>query len=100
MSDHLPIIKLQLQNMKHSIAHAFHAHHMTVDRDVQEAIERFCDAGHVKRIIEDEVSTAIEWALKEEVRAFFKYGGEGREVIRKAVRLKLLKEEELEASDE
>jgi len=81
----LPIIKLEIQGMRHTIATALSQHSAAMDADVQREIEAFCSEGSITRIIQDIVRREVTAAVTEEVQNFFRYSRPGRQAIREAV---------------
>lgn len=88
----VPIIKLEVDGMRHSIQVALMRHAAQIDKDMQRAVDAFCSEGNVARIVEEEARRHIQLALKEEVANFFKWDGAGRAAIRQAVQESLLKQ--------
>ena len=90
MRDHLavPVVRLEVEYMKHSILHAFAEHSAKIDTDVRAAVERFCTVENVRAIVGDAVDRALKAAIEEEINRFYRYGA-GREFIKRAVAEKL-----------
>ena len=81
----VPIIRLELDNLRHSIQLALSNHSLNIDEQVKKAIDQFATEENLAAIIGAEVRKAISSAVSEEVIRFFRYSGKGREVIRDAV---------------
>lgn len=77
----MPILRLELEGMKHSIAMAFTEYHMQVEQDVQEAIKNFCTPENLKGIINQEVQKAVTDCIQSAIKGYFSWGGEGRKAI-------------------
>lgn len=90
----VPIIKIEIEGMKHTIMHAMTQYIAQMDEDIQNAIERACKPEIIATIIEETARKEISQAVANEVECFYKYGP-GRTAIREAVVNSLLKEEEL-----
>jgi len=80
----IPIVRLEVEYMKHSILHAFTEYSAQVDADVKAAVEKFCSGENVSRIIHAAVETSLKAAINEQIESFYRYGA-GREVIKQAV---------------
>ena len=84
----LPIIKFEIEGMRHTLAVMLAEHNFNMDQYVQEAITAFCTEENLRAIITKRVSESIEQAVAEETRHYFLYG-EGRKAIKEAVVKKL-----------
>ena len=91
-----PIIKLEIEQMHHSIAHALSQHFAEMDAWVQEEITRQCSDINVKSIIAGEVRRALNKVIYDEVDKYFLREPEGRSIIRNAIRKRLQAEEDLD----
>lgn len=80
----IPIIRLEIEGMRHAIVAAVGKHLAEMDSDIQVAIENICTPEHVTDIIKKTASAEIDAAIKSEIEQFYRYGP-GREVIKKAV---------------
>lgn len=87
--NNIPIIKLEVERMQHSIQVALLDYHAQLSSEVQEAIERYCTKDNLQAIIDKEVRESIDMCVKAEVRDFFGYGREGRSVVREAIKAHL-----------
>ena len=85
--------------MRHSILTALTHHQVQMDKNIQEAIDAYCQPENIKRIIDDAAFQALDNAIKEEVKNFF-WKGEGRMAIAEAVKKKLLNRESYTALDD
>lgn len=88
MSLPIPIIKLNVQNMHHTMAHALHKYTVDLDETLQAALKAYCTPENLEHIIQSETTKVLDQVIKEEVRNWFVYG-EGRKTIKKAVEEKL-----------
>jgi len=89
----VPIIRIEIEGMKHTIMHAMTQYIAQMDEDIQNAVERACKPEMIADIIEPTARQEISNAVTNEVEAFYKYGP-GRTAIREAVVNTLLKEGE------
>lgn len=92
MSHELPIIRIELERMSHSILHAFSEHHLEVSGEIKRALEAYLQTDNLQRVMEQQVTGAINGAIAREVENFFKYGA-GRKAIAQAVSKQLSVEE-------
>lgn len=101
MSDNsLPIIRLEVEGMRRQIVTALTEHQAEMDEMVKQAVEEATKPEHVKQVVRKEVSRTLDKVVQEEVQNFFRYDGEGRKVIAKAVKQKLLDKESFTPLDE
>lgn len=87
----IPIIRLELESMKHSIYAAFSEHAASMDLDIKASVEAFCTPGNPKGIIKDQVDRVLKAAIEDEIKSFYAYG-DGRKIIREAVQKRLLED--------
>ena len=78
-----PIIRLELEHMKHSIIHAMGVHFVEMDEAVQRAIKRAIDNFDYGGEIEKLAHRIIQQALDDALRKHFRPGGEGYQDIQK-----------------
>lgn len=76
----LPIIRIEIEGMRHSILRALSEREVQMDKHVADALQRYVDSGELARTIDREISAAIERAIKENAESYFRYG-EGRKLI-------------------
>lgn len=88
----LPIIRLEIEHMKHTMHHMFQETAFKLDEQIQGAVEEFCNPQHINGIVRAAVFKTLSAVLDEEVHNFYTKG-EGRAVIRAAVE-KRLKDDE------
>ena len=76
-----PIIRLEIEQMRHSIAAMLSKHTLEMDAKIQQALKVACDnfdyRGEVLRIANDCIRGAIKNAIEEQ----FRYGGAGYEAV-------------------
>jgi len=80
----MPIVRLEVEHMKHSIQMACTEYIAKMDADIQAAVERVCTPEHISDVVCRAAKETIDKAVDEEVRSFYRYGA-GREAVRKAV---------------
>lgn len=64
-------IQLSIADMKMAIMHAFSEHTLAMDRDVRNAIEKFCSQENIAEVIEREVNNALGEIIADATRKFF-----------------------------
>jgi hypothetical protein len=79
-----PIIRIELEGMKHTIAMMLSEHLVQMDADIQAAVDAFCTPENVSKIIADTASKEIEQQIKLAVTRFYTYG-DGQKAIAAAV---------------
>ncbi len=80
----VPIIRLQVENLKHTMFLALTEHAALMDKSIQQAVEEFCTDGHIDAIVRREAQLQLDAVVKEEVGSFFR-NGPGRAAVRQAV---------------
>ena len=81
----IPIIRLEVEHMKHTMCAALSEHAALMDSSVKSAIDAYCTEDNLNSVVSIAVREALNSAVKEEVRNFFRYSGNGRTAIREAV---------------
>jgi len=87
-----PIIRLEVEGMKYQIMTALTGHAAQMDEDIKTAVDQYCTPENMSRIVKKAASDALDFAIKTEVDAFFRYGG-GRKAVAAAVKESILKNE-------
>ena len=80
----IPIVKLELEHMRHSMMNAFMSHSDEMQVLVQEAVDAYCTEEALIKEVRKHATNAVNQSIKEELDKFFLYG-EGKEVIRKVL---------------
>ena len=83
-----PIIRIEVENMKQSIAHAFTEMQLSMDANVRTVLEKFCTPENIDRVVSQQVETTMKEVIQQEIESFFKFGP-GRSVITKELRRKM-----------
>lgn len=81
----IPIISLEVSSMKHVVKSALLDHTAQMDASIAAAVEEFCTPGNIDRIVRSQAMTALDEAVRQEVRNFFSSFGVGRQAVREAV---------------
>lgn len=81
----IPIIRFEVQGMKHSMILALSEHAAKMDASIQRAVEDFCTPENIDAVVRATAKEALDMAVREEVRNFFGYGKAGRAAVREAV---------------
>lgn len=76
----IPIIRFQIENLKHQIA----SHLGAVGSELGEAVENAVDKAVAEYDFDGEVSRIVSQVVSEELQAFYTYG-RGRLIIREAL---------------
>lgn len=84
----LPIIRLEVERMRHSIVAMLTEAELKIDQNIQQALDAYCTPENLTRVITQELKQTLDSVIKEEVKNFFTYG-EGRKVVKAAVIKKL-----------
>ena len=87
-SGNLPIIKLEVQHMKHEILIALNKYQLQIDEYIDKELERICSSEYLQHFIAATVEKCVEEGIREEIRNFFAYG-KGRQAIADAVKERL-----------
>jgi uncharacterized protein (DUF924 family) len=80
----MPMIRLEVEGMKHTIMAALLDSKAQIDADIAAAVEAYCTDENISRVMREAVSSAMDRVLKDEVRSFFQYGA-GRATVRRAI---------------
>jgi len=90
MNDHYthPLIRLEVQGMRHAIQVALQKHLLCMDKDIQTALDNICTPENISNIVFDTAKFEIKAAIDAEIQKFYRYG-DGRKVIQDAVQRKL-----------
>ena len=81
----IPIIRLEVQGMKHTLLTALSQHSVEMEASVQQAVENFCTEKNLTAIVNDAVKYEMDMAVREEVRNFFGFGKAGRRAVKEAI---------------
>lgn len=84
MATTLPIIRLEIEGIKHSVVRMLDEHLFQIDADVREAVERLVTPDIISGAIAREVANVMDIVIKEEVDRYYRYG-EGRAAIKAAI---------------
>lgn len=95
----VPIISIELSQMRHTIRTAVNERLLKMDTALQAALEKTITVENVSAILEREVRAGLELAIAEGVRSHFSYGGAGRkmvqdEIVTRLKNFKLVPEDE------
>jgi hypothetical protein len=84
----IPIVRLEVDGMKHSILQALSTYATDLSEEIKSAVERFCTPENIQAVIDREVHSVISRVVGEEVDRFYRSGA-GRAVISQAVQERL-----------
>jgi 4-aminobutyrate aminotransferase-like enzyme len=80
-----PIIRIELENMRHQIIHHLGAHHEELEKYVSEQVKKAVDDFDYRDAVRRLAAQAVQDAVKKAVEYFFFYG-KGKETVERAVR--------------
>ncbi len=83
-----PVIRLEVERMKHSMLVALSKYNLELDSMLKDALDKYCSAEHVEVILNVAAREAIDRAVKEEVSNFYLHG-RGRKAIVAAIAKRL-----------
>lgn len=90
----IPVIKLEVEGMKHAISVALSKYAVQMDEQVQAAVDKYCEPENIQYVISTTATQAIDAAVKDIVKGFFAYGGKGRKYVKEEVERRLTEEME------
>lgn len=80
-----PVIRLEIEGMKHTVRQCLSEYAARMDSDVQAAINAAITPGNISRIVTESAAREVKQAIESEIRRFFTYDSEGAQFIRHAV---------------
>lgn len=84
----MPIIKLEVEQMKHFMMVALSEYTTQIDETLKLSIEAYCTPENLQRVIGEEVQRTLNLVIREQVKNWFTFG-EGHRVVKEAVEQKL-----------
>ena len=84
----IPLIKLEVEGMRHTMAMALTEYTVRLDETLQAALAAYCTPENLERVIQSETQKVLDRVIREEVQNWFTYGA-GRKAIKEAVEKKL-----------
>lgn len=81
----MPIIRFEIEGMRHALSVALSEHIARLDESMQLAVENFCRPENVGPLIEKIARDEMAAAVRASVESFFRHGP-GREAVSAAVR--------------
>lgn len=79
-----PVIRLELQSMKHSVVNALSAYHSDVERTVSQQLDEVIKNFDFGAVVQSTATEALNKAIKTAVESYFMYG-RGRAMVDKIV---------------
>lgn len=76
-----PVVKIEIEGMRYTIARAMSEHFAAMDAGVQEALEAACKNFDYRGYVVREASACIERALSEAIKNQFRSGGAGYDAV-------------------
>lgn len=80
----VPIIRLELEGMRHSMLMAFSEHQGVLEDEVRSAVEKYCTPENLSLVIQAEAKRCLDAAVKRAIDDYFCWG-EGKESVKAAV---------------
>ena len=80
----MPIIKLEVESMKHTVIAMLSEYFAKMDEDIRRAVHLACTAEKISLIISETAEREIKAVIEEEISRFFRYG-DGRSAVRDTV---------------
>lgn len=80
----IPVIRLTVESMKHSILTALSEYEMTVAKELRDAVETVCTPEYIQEIMRREVQSVLAQAIRDEVDRYYRHG-DGRAAVEQAV---------------
>lgn len=80
-----PVIKIEFESMRHTLRTAMTQQMARIDTDIQAAIDRYCTAENLQAIIDENVRSSVNAAVKEEIQNLFRHSAPGRAAIKEAI---------------
>lgn len=72
--NNIPVIRVQLEGLRHSVQHAFSEEMLQYDEYVQKALEEALEPNKIAREITRLAELEVQHALKKAVEDYFKFG--------------------------
>ena len=80
----VPIIRMEVESMKHTICTALTQYEAQLSEEIQAAVEEYCKPENIDKVISSAVRETLSGVLRQEVEDFFRKG-DGRDMVREAV---------------
>ena len=80
----LPIIRLELENLRYQVVHALAAHHREIETQTNEMLAKAIESFDFKAVVLAEANKVITATVEKAVREHFAYG-DGHKAIKEAV---------------
>lgn len=84
-----PVIRLEIEGMRHTVHQCLSEYAARMDADVQAAIDEALTPENIGKIIRDTAAREVKTAIESEIHRFFAYDPVGAQFIRKAVEVEL-----------
>jgi len=85
----LPIIRLEIEGMRHTVMACLSEYAAKMDADVQNAVAEAITPENIGRIIRESAAREVKSAIESEIHRFFSYDPVGATFIREAVNVEL-----------
>ena len=91
MTENLPIIRLEVGHLRHTMVRMMTDHTAKMDFQIKQAIEQACSPDNVQRILDEAARRYLAQAIDDEVKSFL-LCGKGRALLRKQIEKRLKQE--------
>ena len=87
--NHLPVVRIELESMKHTLQVMLQEHAAMLDADINRALESCLSSDAMAQHISAEVERCIKGVVTDAIKSAFGYSSAGRAAIREAVMQRL-----------
>lgn len=89
MSNSFPVIRLQLEGLRHTVLHAFSEEQLKMDEMLKQELDRYLSDASLRMVLRNEVEANINLAVKESVHHWFVMSPDGQKLIKDRVAAEL-----------
>lgn len=80
----MPMVRIELEGMKHQIVHALASHNEEIEKAIEEQLAATIKTFPFEETVRQLAREVISASIKEALEYYFKYG-EGRDVVKKSI---------------
>ena len=81
----MPIIRIEVEQMKHSMLHAFNQTQMEISEEVKRALDRACAPELIQQHINEVAHRVIKEATQTAIERWWAMSAEGQKLVQEAV---------------
>lgn len=85
----LPIVRIEIESMRHSLKAMLSEHAQALDESMRQAVDEALKPENVAQFLQEQVRIQMRAAISDEIQRAFGYTSAGRAAIREAVMLHL-----------